>query len=212
MIHLLPIARSWFKPRGICMTAAALMMAPQLLAAPIAVETPIHKPRGLALDDSGSSAGVHEPARGDRSIIAVAAVRDAMRLAALLEVNGLNLGLVEERGAAGRCRLGEKILEPAPVDLVARRGEELAGANLGAVGERTGAVVEEEAEAELRQLIVDQVFLQTELLSEVMRPDLNGRLADFVGTLGNGETPLLENQHPRFRKLSEKLLGECQAR
>ena len=74
------------------------------------------------------------------------------------------------------------------------------------------AVREEVAQAELLELLRAQVRLEPEHAAEVVRADLDARLADLEGRLAHRMLALLEHQHADVRRLDLQLPRQRQAR
>ena len=73
------------------------------------------------------------------------------------------------------------------------------------------ALGEEVAQAELVELTLDQVRLEAEDLREVVRADLDARLADLVGGFRHRMLLLLGDQDGDVRVLLAQLTGEAEA-
>ena len=73
------------------------------------------------------------------------------------------------------------------------------------------AVVEEVADAELRQLAIGHVRVQPEHLAEVVGADLDARFADLVRRFRRRVGALLEHQHPEAGPFLTELPREREA-
>ena len=128
-----------------------------------------------------------------------------MRRAGLGEVDGVvrvaeldvgRDGAVEDVAALPLILLEEEVLEAPAIELIARDAGEAARPQLVAVPDvAVPAVVEEIADAELRQLLVGHVGVQPQHLAEVVGADLDARFADLVGRFRGRVGALLEHQH-----------------
>src|SRR5690606_38241899 len=87
----------------------------------------------------------------------------------------------------------------AAVELPRRRGQQLADAQLGAVVDLLATFAEEEAEAELADLLLVQVRAQPKHLREVMRADFHRRLANVERRLAYRVRVALEHGHAERR-------------
>ncbi len=163
----------------------------------------------LPAEERGAAGRPDEPARRQRPLLAVAEERDAMPLVAELDV--LDDAAVAEVGAGGEHTRRELVLEATAVELVRRQLRPERRPVLGAL--RDVAVVarrQEEAHAHLRQLIPLDVILQPEHAPEVVRADLERRLADLERGLGRRPLPLLGHEHRRLGSRSLQLQGDGQ--
>ena len=134
----------------------------------------------LVLDQAGAAAGIDEPARARLAADAAVAIDDCVLAAVVGERDVAHRRAGGEADAAPRRLLGEEVLEDAAVELVARHREVAARADLGDGVDVAPAFRREEAEAELLQLRRLEVLLQPEHLAQVVRADLDRRLADLV--------------------------------
>src|SRR5690606_10958691 len=113
----------------------------------------------------------------------------------------------------GRARApGQHVLEAAAVDLPGGRGQQPADADLGAAVDVLAPFREEEAEAELPDLLVVEVVAQAEHLGEVPRADLHRGLADLEGGVRCRAVAALEQGDGEGRVGLLELQGERQAR
>jgi hypothetical protein len=97
---------------------------------------------------------------------------------------------------AKRARMrAEKVFETAAIELPRRRRQQLAHAKLGASIDARVPFAEEEAEAELADLLGVEVLAQAEHVGEVVRADLDGGFADLERRFAHWMTPPLEYRH-----------------
>src|SRR5262249_13218376 len=118
---------------------------------------------------------------------------------------------VEEAHTVRLRMAAEVILEDAAIELVTGRREIAAGTELGDLVDLFGAFGKEEAETEFLQLLRREVLLQPEHRIEIMRPDLDGRLAHLVSGLGYRVAHALEHHDIELRESLPKLQSECEA-
>src|SRR5690606_38301305 len=118
---------------------------------------------------------------------------------------------VDEAAAALGRHAREVVLEDAAIELVARRRQQRARAELGDAIDVVTAVGEEEAEAELLELALLEVGSQPEHLAEVVRRDLDGRLAHLVGRDRQRMPVALEDQDVQLREALAELQRQREA-
>ena len=155
--------------------------------APTAGTTP--RSRRARCPRRGRACACSRPARPDASISQSAPIvsrtpslLDLDAMARAVDVDALARSCrVVEACAAAHGLVDEEVLEHAAVDLPRRRRHEAARAELGHVLQFALAFREEEAEAELAQVPRVEMRAQPERVGEVVRADLDARLADLVG-------------------------------
>jgi hypothetical protein len=131
--------------------------------------------------------------------------------AAFAELHLADQRVVDEAHAERLRAFGEEVLEDAAVDLPARHRQRAAGAELGDVLQVAPAFAEEEAEAELLQLVFHQVLTQAQHVLEVMRADLHARLADLVAGRRYRVRAAFHHQHVEVGEAALELQGQRQA-
>ena len=157
-------------------------------------------------DEPRPPARVGEPAARDGAAPGGVAHLEAVRRAATVEL--------EPRDPRAHVELGPGLLVHAPevgvearaVDLEGGVEREVHAPDLAHRGERRRLrlVVEEVAQAVLRELLLVQVAREREPPDEVVARELDGRLADPVVALA----ALLEEGDPEARERAEELAGE----
>src|SRR5690606_37751830 len=135
---------------------------------------------------------------------------DLVRLVAFGELHAAHRRAVEEFDPQRSRAFAEEVLEPAPVQLPGRRRQQPADAQLGAAVELFAALAEEETEAELADLRRVQVLAQAEHVGEIVRADLDRRLADLERGLAHRVPDPLQYHHPDGRVALPQL--QCQAK
>ncbi len=165
----------------------------------------------LALEQAGAPAGVDDPARADLARFTVGVEAHTMRRIALPHVDAAHHRAVEQRRARVAHDLREVVLEAPAIDLPARRGKQHAHAELGAAVELLVAVAEEEAEAELADVLGLQVLAQAQHVGEVARADLDRRFAHLERAFAHGMALALDQRHAQRRIALPQLQGEREA-
>ena len=134
----------------------------------------------LALDESGATRGVDEPAAPDFPAGRLFHEMHPVSRAVRAEIEAAHHRAIDELDAERTRVLAEKVLEDAAIQLVARRRQVATRAELRDLIDGGAALVEEEAEAELSELVTVEMLSQPEHGVEVVRADLDQRLADLV--------------------------------
>src|SRR5690606_6660816 len=101
--------------------------------------------------------------------------------------------------------------EAAPVELVGGNDGLLGGADLRALLERQLAATGVEAQAVLEEVFLDEVVAQAQFF-EVLRAQLDARLADLVRRVGQGPRASLRDDDRERRMRPTQLPGERQPR
>src|SRR5690606_11234291 len=106
----------------------------------------------LALQQTGTTRGVHDPACLELALLSAAFVAHHMGHRIRPELHRTNDRAVDEANAERTCMLGKVVLENAPVELIRGRGEIPARAKLERRIDIHAAVREKETKSELLQL------------------------------------------------------------
>src|SRR6185295_5884025 len=124
----------------------------------------------LALDEAGTAGRVDQPAGADAALGAVAIVSDLMpgvgRLICQRELRDRRA--VDELHAEGLRMVREEVLEDAAIELIARRGEETARAELDDVVDGLAPLREKEPKAKLLELAADEMLAQAQHAFEIV--------------------------------------------
>ena len=167
----------------------------------------------LPLQQAGAPARVDDPSRSDLAHAAVL-VRDRdVVIAAAVERDRLHAASVDNGDAERRVLAQQEVLEASAIELEGRDRRKRRGPELDA--RRHIAIVaarEEVAQPELLELRGPKMRLEAEPLLEIMRADLDARLADLERRLAHGVAPLLDDEHAKSRRLEAKLAREAAAR
>ena len=136
----------------------------------------------LALQDECTPSRVDDPARLDLALLALVGDRDHVRVT---DLDVLHAAVAKPLDAGLQHLLGQVVLEPATVELVARVVQRLVDPALDALGD-LGVVAGREppAQPELVNLIVVEMLLEPEHVGEVVRRHLDRRLSDLECRLG----------------------------
>ena len=133
----------------------------------------------LALDQAGASGGVHHPARSQLPGFARVFEAHAVRCVLRIQVDLAHRSTVDEIHAQGAGLFTQEVLEAAAIQLPRRRRQQFADAQFGAAVDVVAAFGEEEAEAELADLLGFQVFAEAQHVGEIVRADFHRRFADL---------------------------------
>ena len=173
----------------------------------------------LALDQPGAAGGVDEPARAQFAPLAGSNAfavphtlhHHPMRLIALADFELANHAGVGEPHAQFARPHTERIFKYAAVDLPRPGRQESAGAQLGDLRQIGLAVGEEKPKAELLQLLRLQQILQPQHFREIMRTDLDARLANLVSGMRDRMGATLDDFNVEFGMFLLELQGQSQA-
>ncbi len=117
----------------------------------------------------------------------------------------------ENRGSHLGNRFGQIVFQSSAIDLVTGSREKSAAANFRAFGQRLASVFEEKTKSKLWQLLIRQMLFQLQFLAKIMSPNLDRRLADFVGRFGNRKAPFLNHGDSSLWPLHQQLFCQRQS-
>ncbi len=148
----------------------------------------------------------------ERYFMQISRVDAARRRALVRHHEADDAGAVDEAHALGLRVTAEVILENTAVELVARRGEIAARAELHHLVDLRRAFGEEKTEAKFLELMRRQVLFETEHGVEVVGADFDRRLAHFVSGFRHGVAHPFEHDDVQLREALPQLQGERETR
>ena len=151
----------------------------------------------LALQQKRPPRGIHDPPRPHLAVLTLIGHADHVWIDR--DVDVLDATVTEQVNALRQRLLPQVVLEPPPVELVARLGQRLVDPALDPLRDRrVPGRREPPAQPELVELVVVHVLARADDIGEVVRGHLDGRLPDLERRLGRPALALLGDEDARL--------------